>query len=506
MSLAQFGQTVKAKHPEYNDLSDEDVANKVLAKYPQYSDMVAPGVPKAPTPAGLQGPPSQPSLLDKAAQGVKDFGTGIAKGGMTTLLNVGKLEAKIPGVKSLMPGDVQDMLGPEGDQITATHNTTQAVGKGLEQTGEFFTPMGAEEKLATKGAELLPQLGKFAAPVSRIVSSALASGAVNKAQGGSFTAGAGLGAGGGALSEGLRVAAPIVAESALGIRGVDRRAPITPGRAILDETTGVNPRNIADQAKAKQTLYTAQRDALLQNAPDVDLTAARQVASDAGKVAASRNNPETIKRVGQVGDLLNYEGGKPPASPLTPPKVISGFGPPAAVQPPAVSGVIPSTVSATRANALKQGLGELKGSWNPAVPNDFADSTVGKTYGALDSGIDNAAPGTSGLNNKISSLFPVAQRATATDLNANALQRVLGRFTRPTGALVGLSGGGYAGYKEGGIGGAVAGGAAGLVAPELIGSPTFQMGLARGFSNGATPVVRALLGGGIQSTRKNSLY
>ena len=40
-TLEQFGQTVKAKHPEYSDMSDTDVGNKVIAKYPQYKDMVS---------------------------------------------------------------------------------------------------------------------------------------------------------------------------------------------------------------------------------------------------------------------------------------------------------------------------------------------------------------------------------------------------------------------------------------------------------------------------------
>lgn len=44
VSLAQFGQTIKAKHPEYADIPDEDLANKVLAKYPQYKDMVQPPI------------------------------------------------------------------------------------------------------------------------------------------------------------------------------------------------------------------------------------------------------------------------------------------------------------------------------------------------------------------------------------------------------------------------------------------------------------------------------
>jgi len=44
-TIEQFGQTVKAKHPEYSDMSDADVGTKVLAKYPQYNDMVTPTSP-----------------------------------------------------------------------------------------------------------------------------------------------------------------------------------------------------------------------------------------------------------------------------------------------------------------------------------------------------------------------------------------------------------------------------------------------------------------------------
>jgi hypothetical protein len=41
MSLAQFGQTIKAKHPDYADIPDEELGQKVLAKYPEYKDMVS---------------------------------------------------------------------------------------------------------------------------------------------------------------------------------------------------------------------------------------------------------------------------------------------------------------------------------------------------------------------------------------------------------------------------------------------------------------------------------
>lgn len=40
MNTEEFGKTIKAKHPEYQDMSDFDVGTKMLSKYPQYKDMV----------------------------------------------------------------------------------------------------------------------------------------------------------------------------------------------------------------------------------------------------------------------------------------------------------------------------------------------------------------------------------------------------------------------------------------------------------------------------------
>lgn len=463
-----------------------------------------PSVPKAPTPAGLTGPSTPNYAGDALAAGsaLKDFGIGALKGAGNTANNIGHilypdwLAKHVTGAPS----------AEQQDSYFAPKNTTQSFGKGAEQVGEFLLPGGLEKTGAEKLATLAPKLGKFAAPVARTAMSALSTGAVNKAQGGSFGSGAAMGAGGGAVGEAFRAAAPVIAESALGIRGADRRAPITPGRAILDETRGTSARGIADQAKAKQTLYTGQRDTLLNAAQPVDLTPTRQIAKDAQSTAALRNNPETIKRTGDLSNLLTYEGGKVPPPTVAPPKVISGFGSAAATPPRVQSSLIPPQVSAARANDLKQGLGELKGSWNPAVPNDFADASVGRAYGSLDNSLEKVAPGQGKLNDKISGLFPVASRANATDLNASTLQRVLGRFTRPTGALVGASAGAGYGYSQDGLQGALLGGAAGLVAPEVIGSPRFQMGIARGANTGVSPVVRTLLGGGLQATRKNSLY
>jgi len=31
---------IKAKHPQYSDISDEELGRKIVAKYPQYQDIV----------------------------------------------------------------------------------------------------------------------------------------------------------------------------------------------------------------------------------------------------------------------------------------------------------------------------------------------------------------------------------------------------------------------------------------------------------------------------------
>ena len=181
--------------------------------------------PAGATPASTDTQTETPSMLSTIGGGIANFGKGVVKGGMNTIRGLGNMEAKIPSLKSLMPGDVQDYLGPEGEKMNATHGTMQGIGKGVEQAGEFMLPGGAEEKLAAKAPAMLR-------PLARIAASALSSGAVNKVQGGNFGTGAALGAGGAAIGQGLKAAAPIVAETALGIPKAARAFGKTPGAAI----------------------------------------------------------------------------------------------------------------------------------------------------------------------------------------------------------------------------------------------------------------------------------
>jgi hypothetical protein len=45
LSMEDFGQRIKAKHPEYADMDNRTLAQKVITKYPQYQDMVKPDAP-----------------------------------------------------------------------------------------------------------------------------------------------------------------------------------------------------------------------------------------------------------------------------------------------------------------------------------------------------------------------------------------------------------------------------------------------------------------------------
>ena len=40
LTLEQFGQKIKAKYPQYNDIDDILLSQKILAKYPQYSTQI----------------------------------------------------------------------------------------------------------------------------------------------------------------------------------------------------------------------------------------------------------------------------------------------------------------------------------------------------------------------------------------------------------------------------------------------------------------------------------
>lgn len=76
MTLDEFGQHIKSKYPEYNDLDNTDLANKVLTKYPEYKDMVDSSANSAPgtLESGALGLMSGVPGAETVVSGIKSLG------------------------------------------------------------------------------------------------------------------------------------------------------------------------------------------------------------------------------------------------------------------------------------------------------------------------------------------------------------------------------------------------------------------------------------------------
>lgn len=110
MSLATLGQKIKAKHPDYNDMSDEEVGQRVLAKYPEYKDIA--DEPDVPT------QPKEPSAMDELGRAMfnpsaQDMASGgfdvVQRGGQAAL---GKMYGDSREViKQAVPQDTRAGIG-----------------------------------------------------------------------------------------------------------------------------------------------------------------------------------------------------------------------------------------------------------------------------------------------------------------------------------------------------------------------------------------------------------
>ena len=405
-------------------------------------------------------------MLQKAEGGVGDFFGGIGSGALHTLATIGYpagMAAHAIAPKYFPPASLSD------PSLKAPNSTSGRVGRGVEQAGEFMLPGGAEEKGAAKLAEMAPWAGRAAKPLAKVLTSGISAGAVNTAQGGSPVTGALMGAGGQVIGQGLKAAAPVIAETALGLPKAARAFGKTPGTALLNETRGIRPSTIAASAQERLGQLNPELESAAANSKvPASLLPARGIVSDAANKAANQNAEGLFNQLGKQGDFLDYGG---PSGQVTPQKLLD----------------------------LKRGFNEEHLRWNPEM-HDRALSTGRQAYNALDQELDRTVPESAGLNQRISSLIPVAQRAESISRGAPTLQRAAQRFGAHTGALT-LGGiGGYQGYREGGVPGAIAGGLTGVLAPELIASPEGQMTLARTLNkaNGLRPLV----GGALQLDRR----
>lgn len=412
------------------------------------------GTPQAPE------APKPPTMLQKIGQGVEDFGKGVAKGALSTVGSADRWSRE--HLPAFMTNSWFGMGAPADldklDRLKVTHNDAQSLGKGVEQVGEFFIPGGAEDQVVAKAA---PYMGKLA-PLARVGVSAVGSGAVNKLQGGGFGEGAAMGAGGTGASMVLKKVAPMLAETALRVRGTDRAYGANPGEALLAETRGFTPAKIARTAQDRLENITNDKTHLAQSAlHPVNIQDAQQIAKEASRGAASRNNKNTIKDVDDLVHQLHSEYST--SQPIGP------------------------FVSAERAVNLQRGVGDLR-DFRPTAASTFADQAAGRAYHSIGDQIEKVVPDIAPLNKRASSLLPVLKRAEAVEREAPLPQRLLQKAAAHTGALTGAK----FGYEYGGVPGAVLG----FAGPELLLNPTAQMLAAR---SAGSPVVRNAVSKGVSA-------
>lgn len=245
-----------------------------------------------------------------------------------------------------------------------------------------------------------------------------------------------------------------LAERSIGIRKIDRAYSKTPGKAMLEETGGLSPEAVADSARRRTGTLLPELEQKIAASRVISTIKPALDVIDAEIAKAQAQNSAT--KVAQLQKLR--------ATLVEP---IPGFA--GAIDPN--TGIIMESQTPQTVLNLKRGFGdEHIGRWNPETMQGV-EKTAARAYHQLDNQIDLSAPDAAGLNQRISSLIPVAQRAESISRNASLPQRVMGRVAAHSGALAG----GIAGYHYGGI----PGGLMGLVLPELISSASGQITVAR---------------------------
>ncbi|MGH9343152.1 MAG: hypothetical protein ACRD19_05260, partial [Terriglobia bacterium] len=375
-------------------------------------------------------------------------------------------------------------------------------------------------------AGLLPVVGPAAADVGEQIGSGDIAGGVGSGVGliGSIFAPK-LGRGG-VRTMGRLIAKPAspIAESALGIRGAQRSYGATPGRAILEETKGTNPEEIARQGQARVDALNAELEQRArQSHKPASLVPARQIGRRAiggAKAANSASAPRemqpmldqlTIPREGFTGATEYPSGAQTPISFQQQPTGIVGLNGQPVSRLQLVRGTAPKPVVAAAQEpidllGMKRQFGkDFIDNWNSNNSRQ-ALGTGKEMYHAMDNELDRTVPGASGLDQRIQSLIPVINRSELVARGGTGLERALARIARPTGALAA----GLTGFIEGakrGIPAALLGGAAGLAAPEIISSPRFQLGAARALYGTGNRIARLAPAGNAlgQALRAGSL-
>jgi hypothetical protein len=286
---------------------------------------------------------------------------------------------------------------------------------------------------------------------------------------------------GGVLGK-IREAAPSMAEGAMNIRRGDRGYGKTPGRAILDETTGVRPETVGKQAQAKLNSLVPSLDTMAAaHMGMIDTTPAINSIESSIDTARSRNNASGVDALAPVKGALTTNA-------------TTGLG-------------LSPLQTATGALNLKRGLrDQFVKNWSPDAASILTRDTAKGASGVLDNSLDTALGSDfASTNQRISSLVPITDAAEKLSRADELPQKLGDKLKAHTGALTSAVGAGLAGAHAGGLAGGIGGALGGFIIPEAIASPTSRMAIARAM-NSTIPetTLRPLLRGGALTKGRQS--
>jgi len=198
MSFETLGQQIKAKYPQYNDMSDKELGQKMVVKYPQYKDIVEQTTqPIAqPTPQSSGYEPTFPAKIgDVTSEPLRTLGN-IPASGYQTAKDVASSFNPLNAIKTIgqIPGEFSGLQKEVGTQkaITSTlseipnqlykivpssirkliSGDTQGAEKDVveDPVGQILPLLLAFEGIAKgvgKGAEFNDAMSKIAEPITK---------------------------------------------------------------------------------------------------------------------------------------------------------------------------------------------------------------------------------------------------------------------------------------------------------------------------------------------------
>lgn len=388
-----------------------------------------------PEPSSQLEAPQAPSMLSRVA----DVGIGAIKGAGETAVGLGELTSKIPGVSQALNA----AYGPEvvkgsfdwARSFLKPKNTAQSIGKGIEQTAEFFAPGG----IVKRGAQAVKTGTKALDMASRLALEGGSAAAVDAAQKGTVedalstgALSAGTGAGVAAVAKGFQLPAKWASERI-------EAALLKPMTGALE---GQTPKQLVqnmfkhklggtlDQSYAKVTLKLAEKSAELRSMLTADPNATVKLGVVANNTLNGyKNNPQAVQAMDAIREAVEFE--------LNKRGVDLGNG----------------VLNLADANAAKQAVGEL-GAWvrDPSGrvldnSSKYIEDVSNAFYGQLKRAIESKATGDlARVNRELSELIPikaaiihripVEQRANL--LKASDVASALGTVFEPSALAIGI--------------------------------------------------------------------